>query len=200
MSLNADDRSQFNLKTARTLLAESGSMATDILVQILSGFGAKDIQKASDFATAQSFLGALPFDLVLVGTLPGEKDEFDLVHWVRWVGPLINKYAPIIMVSGHTAQYRVERARDCGAHFIIAKPLTPIIVLERIFWSVREQRPFVSSAIYIGPERRFKFDGPPDGHSGRRLDDLPAEVGDAEQPNMSQAQIDALMSPKRAAR
>ena len=67
-------------------------------------------------------------------------------------------------------------------------------MLERILWIAREQRPFVA---YAGPDRRFKFDGPPEGGAGRRRDDLSKDVGDAVAPNMSQDQIDALLSVKR---
>jgi hypothetical protein len=71
-------------------------------------------------------------------------------------------------------------------------------MLERILWVAREQRGFVACDSYAGPDRRFKFDGPPAGGPGRRRDDLSADVGDAVMPNMSQDQIDALLQQRSA--
>jgi DNA-binding response OmpR family regulator len=194
MSLNVESRARFNLKSANLLLVENGSMAMDILVQILVGFGAKDIRRAGTVDDAKQELGTATFDLMMVGSALGDQDGFELVEWVRREGPETNKYVPLLMLASHTPLSKVERARDCGAHFIIVKPLKPVVMLERIFWIAREQRRFVSCDTYVGPDRRFKFEGPPPGMAGRRHDDLSDKVGDAVMPNMSQDQIDALLN------
>ena len=77
------------------------------------------------------------------------------------------------------------------------KPLTPIILIERIFWVAHAGRSFVTTDKYVGPNRRFRFDGPPTGEVGRRYDDLKEDLGAAIEPNMSQDQIDALMLPRK---
>lgn len=194
MPMDLASRTKFNLKGASVLVVETLGLSTDILVQILVGFGAKDLQRADSIAAAQGLIAKTPFDLAVVGSPIGEQDGHELVEWIRKAGPDANKYLPIVMVAAHTARTKVERARDCGAHFVIAKPLKPIVLLERILWIVREQRRFVAADFYTGPDRRFKFDGPPDGSSGRRRDDLSANLGEAVAPNMSQDQIDALLS------
>lgn len=194
MSLNVQSRAKFNLKGANLLLVESGSMAMDILIQILVGFGAKDMHRAATVDEAKQELAGGTFDLMLVGSMLGDQDGFELVEWVRREGPESNKFLPLLMLSSHTPTSKVERARDCGAHFIIVKPLKPVVMLERILWIAREQRRFVSCDSYVGPDRRFKFEGPPVGMAGRRHDDLSADVGDAILPNMSQDQIDALLN------
>ena len=50
---------------------------------------------------------------------------------------------------------------------------------------------------YIGPDRRFKREGPPAGMEGRRADDVAGDLGDAAAPNMSQEEIDAMMKPSK---
>ncbi len=197
MALDVESRAKFNLKNASILIIETGNMAMDILVQVLSGFGAKDMQKVDKVVNAKAILSKVVFDLVLVGETLGSDDGIELVTWLRRDAPSNNKYVPVLMLSSHTAQSRVRLARDCGTHFIVAKPLTPVVILERILWVAREERPFVSCSSYAGPDRRFKFDGPPEGSSGRRADDLSAKIGDAVMPNMSQDQIDALLNAKK---
>ncbi len=198
MGLDVESRARFNLKSAKVLVAESSGMSIEILGQILIGFGAKDMQRAESVEEAKALVAKTSFDLALVGASIGEEDGCELVEWIRQQGPDANRHVPLLMVSAHTPISRVERARDCGAHFLITKPLTPVVLLERMLWIVREQRRFVSCDRYTGPDRRFKFDGPPEGGPGRRRDDLSADVGDAVAPNMSQDQIDALLNGKAA--
>ena len=80
---------------------------------------------------------------------------------------------------------------------MVAKPITPKVLLDRIFWVAKEDRLFVATDTYVGPDRRFKRLGPPAGMSGRRKDDLPAELGAASTPNLSQDQIDGLLKPMK---
>jgi hypothetical protein len=91
----------------------------------------------------------------------------------------------------------VNRARDCGAHFIMTKPLTPIAVLERVLWIAREGRRFIECDTYTGPDRRFKNEGVPPGVEGRRRDDLQGEIGEADTPNMDQELIDGMLKTRR---
>lgn len=197
MALSSSSRGNVNLKSTVVLLVDSNSMGMDILVQILVGFGVKTFHRADSIEAAQSLIGATEMDLVIVSGVLGEADGCELVEWLRREAPAPNRYAPVLLVTPHTQMSRVARARDCGAHIVVAKPLTPMVVLERILWTARVKRPFVSSDGYCGPDRRFKFTGPPKGMSGRRSDDLDEEIGDAVAPNMSQEQIDALMQPQK---
>ena len=108
-----------------------------------------------------------------------------------------NAFTPAILVTGHTPRDKVEKARDCGANYIVTKPLTPLVLLERIIFVSRDPRPFVECDSYIGPDRRFKNMGPPPGTNGRRKTDLQEELGAATTPNMSQSEIDALLKPTK---
>ena len=80
------------------------------------------------------------------------------------------------------------------------KPVPPLVMMQRIVWLLNDQRPFVTSAGYCGPDRRVRALGPPVGQKGRRHDDLSVEVGEATTPNLDQGQIDALFQPKAVAR
>jgi DNA-binding response OmpR family regulator len=197
MALNANSTETFNLRGAAILLVEAGAMDIDIIVHILAGFGAKNIVKCENLADARSATTRNNFDLVIVNIALGNEDGCDFVEWLRRNTAAPNKYAPVIMISPHTPASKVARARDCGAHYLVTKPLTPAILLERILWIAQKQRAFVEVPTYVGPDRRFRFDGLPVGQKGRRVDDLSEHLGAAKAPNMSQSQIDALMAPKK---
>ena len=92
----------------------------------------------------------------------------------------------------------MEKSRDCGANFVITRPFTPEILLQRIFWVAKDERQVVVADTYVGPARRFQNMGAPLGQKGRRKDDLSTHVGAATDPNMDQMDIDMLLKPQRA--
>ncbi|HEX2558759.1 response regulator [Phenylobacterium sp.] len=171
MALSATSRARFNLSEAKIMLLDATPLGMQVLVQILSGFGAKNMVRASSTAEARDFLDVNQFDLMVVDTLGPEGQGYDFVHWLRRSEFKMNCHVPVLMTTGHTRAADVQRARDCGAHFIIAKPLTPIGLLERIIWIARESRQFVECDRYIGPDRRFRDIELPEGHPRRRRTD-----------------------------
>jgi len=193
--------SRIDLRKATVLLVEPNNQAMDVLTQIFLGFGASHTLRASSFEEAQQAIHGNIIDLIACeGTLqPGEADGYEFVSWLRRSGLDPNAFAPAIMLSSHTSSKNVSRARDCGAHFIVSKPLAPAILLQRILWIAQNNRTFVSCDVYSGPDRRFQNVGPPDG-VGRRHNDLTAEVGAVAGANMAQDEIDSLLTPQKVAR
>ena len=122
------------------------------------------------------------------------KRRFDFIRWLRRTKSERTRTRPVLLLTAHTLRADVILARDCGANFVIAKPLTPEVLYERIRWLGRDERAFISAASYSGPDRRFQKSGPPAGTDGRRHDDVSLQVGEATEPNMSQREIDAMVS------
>jgi len=197
MGLNPESRARFNLQRASVLLLEETPLGMSILVQILTGFGAKVLHRCETVEEAEQTVQKVECDLMVVDAMGPSGAGYEFVRWVRRSGIAPNCYAPVLLTSGHTPNNAVSKARDCGAHFIIAKPLTPISVLERILWISKEGRRFVECDSYVGPDRRFKNDGVPAGMVGRRRDDLPPTVGEATMPNLEQEAIDGLLKTRK---
>jgi DNA-binding response OmpR family regulator len=139
-----------------------------------------------------------PFELVVCdGDLPDGK-AYDFVMHLRRSNLEPNRYCPVILLSGHTPSAYVAKARDCGANFVVAKPIRPMVLLERIVWVCQDNRIFVELDTYVGPDRRFQFLGPPPGMEGRRKGDREA-LGEASTPNLSQDEIDGVfVKPQKA--
>lgn len=196
MGLNPESRARFNLDRASVLVLEESAMGMSIMVQILTGFGVKSLHRCEKVDEAKDAVSKAEIDL-MVCDAGANGEGYDFVEWLRRSRIEPNCYAPVLLTAGHTPSNAVARARDCGAHFVMAKPLTPIAVLERILWIAREGRRFVECDSYLGPDRRFKNEGVPPGMTGRRRDDLQGEIGEAETPNMDQDVIDSLMKTRR---
>ena len=146
---------------------------------------------------AVELLARRSVDLILIDCIMPDMDGYDFVRWLRRDAPAPTRYVPVIMILGHASQAKVHQGRDCGASFIVAKPLSPSMLLKRIIWLGGEDRDFVESEHYIGPDRRVRNYGPPPGTDGRRESDLTGELGEAVEENMDQETIDMLMKPMK---
>jgi DNA-binding response OmpR family regulator len=178
VGLNPESRARYNLGPAKILLVEGTQLGMEVLVQILNGFGARDLHRAYTVEDARKIVNSEVLDLAIVDAMGAEGEGYEFVNWLRRSAGKPNYSVPVLLTAGHTPTTGVAKARDCGAHFIMRKPLTPIGVLERVVWIGREGRHFVECDSYAGPDRRFKDVGAPGGGKGRRRDD--PEHGTAE--------------------
>ena len=174
MGLDPNSRARFNLKDASVLLLDATPLGMTILVQIVTGLGAKNLHRCADVESAREAVEGNQIDLAIIDSLPPEGAGYDFVRWMRREAGEPNCYTPIIMTTSHTPRSQISRSRDCGANIIIRKPFPPITVLERIIWSSKEDRKFLFSDTYVGPDRRFRNIGPPKGVKGRRREDFTA--------------------------
>jgi CheY-like chemotaxis protein len=189
---------RINLATAQVLIVVASGGEQDILIQILSGYGVRTINRASSGAEALQTLERETYDMIIVDHALSEMDGFELIQAIRRESREANRFAPVILLGGHVRNADVAKARDCGASFVVSKPLSAQVLFDRIIWLARDQRKFVDCPVYAGPDRRFRAFGPPVGMSGRRHDDLSATLGKPDEPNLSQDAIDAMFSPAKA--
>jgi len=195
--VSVPDLTRVNLTKAVVLVVETTTHAADVLAQILKGFGVAETHRCTSVKEAEKVLSTRSVDLIIVDPDVKDGDGYEFLRKLRASHQEPNCYAPIILISGHARISNVKRARDTGANFFIGKPIAPNTLLERILWIGRDKRPFVEAGVYIGPDRRFKFEGPPPNSEGRRASDLTQPLGDADEPNMSQNEIDNLLKPQR---
>lgn len=193
---NPDQDRSVDLSKANVLVIDASQLSLDIMVQILRGFGVSSVSPASTVEEAQKLVGLKAFDLIVVDPSVDGGAGYDFVNALRKSGGR-NAYCPVILSAGHIRLQDVSRARDTGANFVITKPMAASVVLKRILWVARDKRPFVEVGNYVGPDRRFKFEGPPVGSDGRRESDLKSPLGDAQEPNLSNDEIESMFKPQR---
>ena len=80
----------------------------------------------------------------------------DFVQHIRRSPDSPNPYVPIIMLTGYTELDRVKIARDNGVSSFLAKPVSAVSLYRRLVSLVEDQRLFVRSDSFFGPDRRFK--------------------------------------------
>jgi len=163
-----------NLGSARILIVDASAQAAELTSVVLQGFGVQHVYDCRTVGEAMAFLRAKSLDLVLIDPSVGRGEGYGFVKQLRRSGSG-NAYIPVIFQSGHLSTENVERARDAGANLVVLKPVTTATLLNRILWLGRDQRRFVDCGIYVGPDRRFRNEGPPPNSNGRRADDLVVE-------------------------
>ena len=199
MAGELDLSNRINLKRANALVVDSNPTSLDLMRQILSGFGVRMIHCAETTLDARRIFSNEGLELLIVDPLFVDDSGFEFIRWARKQETSSNRCIAIIATLGHQTLGNVSGARDAGANIVVSKPLSPEILLKRIAWVARENRPFVVAPNYAGPDRRFKNEGPPPGMSGRRKDDLSDDVPFASAPNMSQSEVDNLFKPRKVA-
>jgi CheY-like chemotaxis protein len=185
VALEANSKSRFNLSKASVLLLDSNPMGLGVLAQILKGFGAGVLYRCSNVDEAKDITQTQALHLIIVDTMSPGGAGYDFVVWARREGPDPNRYCPIILVDGHTRATDVSRARDCGANFLVKRPLSPLSLMERLIWIGGEDRGFVLGESYAGPDRRFK-DDPVAGGRGRRWNDKDDTQAETEAPSTTE--------------
>lgn len=174
-----DAAPRINLSRANVLLVDTSHHGLTLMSQMVSGFGVRHAHKCVSAAAAEERLNGEPYDLVICEAgLAGPVDGYDLVRRLRRASRSPNQQTASILLCGHSRMSEVRKARDCGVNLIIAKPVAPQVVLQRILWVARDPRDFVDCGdIYVGPDRRFKIQ-PPGARPSRRHGDDAAPVSE----------------------
>ena len=157
-----------NLTGAVTMVVDDSAFAAELTSSALLGFGIKTRYSMRSAGEAIEVLQDAEIDLVVVDCeMPG-MDGYDFVRWLRRANREPNSFVPVIMTASHVKKSKVTKARDCGANFLVTKPFSPAVLLERIVWSAKDGRPFLQVGEYFGPDRRFRKDPPPETGERRK--------------------------------
>ncbi|HVZ98845.1 MAG TPA: response regulator [Caulobacterales bacterium] len=176
---------RINLEASTILFIDDNAMSLEILGSVFYGFGCKDRVKCANLEDAKNILLSRRVDLIFLDAGFPDDGWYKFMQWLRrdTADPMC--FTPVIIISGHSTRALVRKARDCGAHFTVAKPITTGVLLNRLAWIAHEQRPFVRNAIFAGPDRRWKNNGAPPGTAGRRSGD--AQEDNTEEPARASA-------------
>jgi CheY-like chemotaxis protein len=185
-----------NITGLSFLLADPNPHSTAIIHGILRGFGANRVVEVRNNRDAVQVLTEQKIDLMMVDPTLPKGGGLAFIRSLRQDPNSPCRTMPILIITGDTRTSMVKAARDCGANMVIAKPMSPASLYERLTWVAFHPRKFIETATYFGPDRRFKIEGLPNG-KGRRAGDNQIEVKAEEGPTLSQNDIDSLLAEAR---
>ena len=155
------------------LLLTDGPHTMDMLSAVTSGFGMAKRHKARTLEEAFDLHKSNPIDLIILDCSTAEMDGIAITRRLRTEFEGEKSETPILAVAGHASQVQIGQYRDAGASFVVAKPVAPGILLQRILWLAKDMRDLVNTPTFRGPDRRVRATGLPAGiEKGRRATDL----------------------------
>ena len=185
-----------NLRDLVILIADPNSYARRIVNGMLRGFGANKVLEVENSTGLFQALTGQKIDILLCDTRLPPHGGLMLTRTIRHNADNENRTLPIMLMSSDASEAMVKEARDAGANMVVAKPLSPSSIYDRLSWIAFNPRPFIDTASYFGPDRRFKIEGYPGG-VGRRKGDKLVEVAEEVGPALAQDDIDNLFSAAR---
>ena len=159
-----------NLRDLIILIADSSSYVRMISHSMLRGFGANKVLEVGQTTGLLQTLSSQKIDILLCDARLPPHGGLVLTRTIRRNADNVNRTMPILLMSSDTRETTIKSARDAGANMVIAKPMSPKNLYDRLAWIAFSSRNFVDTETYFGPDRRFKIEGYPGG-VGRRKGD-----------------------------
>jgi CheY-like chemotaxis protein len=177
--------SSVNLSKIGFLVADPSELYRELFRRLLHGFGAKTVHEAADIATARRIMKDREVDFLLCAAdLPkghdggSGADGIEFMRAIRLDPAHKQRAIPMIITMGTARRISVGQARDCGANFVLSKPVSASVFYDRIVWIARSPRPFWENDSYFGPDRRFREPGRKGAPRRRRADKGEVETVD----------------------
>jgi len=104
--------------------------------------------------SARAEIATVQPDIVVIDLDLTGMDGLDLLRDIRRGGAGVPSDIAILVASAHVDRDYVDKARDGGANWILVKPLTFRRLYEGLVRVIMDDRPFVESDSYVGPDRR----------------------------------------------
>lgn len=136
------------------LLVEDDRSMRVLIRDILKAFGVGNVRAVADGSAALQEMRYYAADIIILDWLMHPMDGMEFLRRIRTADDTPNAYVPVIMLTAYTEMRRVEECRDAGITEFLAKPVTPMAVYSRIVSIIENQRTYVKSHNYFGPDRR----------------------------------------------
>ncbi|HWA01074.1 MAG TPA: response regulator [Caulobacterales bacterium] len=163
----------------QVLIVDDNRQMRFLMRSLLRAAGVYRVAEAEGAVEAFDLMNRFTVDLVLVDWMMQPVDGIAFTRMVRLAEDSPNPYVPVLMMTAHTEKSRVKAARDAGVTGFLKKPISARVLFERMSASLLDQRVFVRTPDYFGPDRRHgvspDYDGP-----FRRADDDRRETLDIE--------------------
>ncbi len=164
-----------NEKEVSARLAQIGVLVADddhrialIVRNVLESLGFRNILMVRDGSQALRTLQTEKVDMLITDWRMSPMDGISLVKYLRTSDDSPNRFIPIIMLTGNADRDDVEIARDVGVTEFVVKPFSAKTLCARIVLLIENSRSFIMSKRFVGPDRRRRRAGPPDGAEKRR--------------------------------
>lgn len=132
-----DPGTKFNFSTVRVGALDSSKFAFHMLRNILAGYGFRNIAAFDTPEEAVAKLAITPIDLLFLDPIGRHQSVFQAVSTLREPRFGETSIAPFVAITAEVSLEVMKSARESGIDFVIAKPFSPVTLLERITWAAK---------------------------------------------------------------
>jgi CheY-like chemotaxis protein len=145
---------KINFAGLRILVADQNMFERRVVSQICRSFEIRTLMDVADGTEALAMMKTQRFDLVFCDVTLRGMSGLELARNIRSDPAVLDRQVPIILLTSQTQYAKIVAARDSGVTEIVAKPISPKLLQDRIIYVFQQPRPFVEAASYVGPSRR----------------------------------------------
>lgn len=145
------------------LIVDDNQQMRYLLRCILRAGGLTRVSEAETAPDALQVMQSSPVDLIILDWKMAPIDGLAFTRMIRLSSESPNPYAPILMLTAHTEISRVAAARDAGVCGFVRKPISSRLLFDRISLALTDQRLFIRTDTFFGPDRRR---GVPNDYAG----------------------------------
>lgn len=151
--------SGYDFTNVKIMLCDDCHQIRSLVKSCLFAFGVKEVVEASNTDDGYDVLRDAKPDLMITDWNMPPTSGLDLVRRIRLDPDSPNPFLPIIMLTGYSEFDRVLEARDAGVSAFLAKPVSASSLLKRLTTLVEDNRSYIRSKEFFGPDRRFNEAG-----------------------------------------
>ena len=164
-----------DLSEVRVVVIDDNEFAMTLIRRLLGAMRVAEVTTCSDPEVATEVIQQAKADILIVDIdMPG-KNGLDVIHDIRHGQAGVAKDISILVASAHVDLEHVARARNEGANWVLAKPLSFRSLYDGLVRVILDDRPFVEGKAYVGPCRRVRAVPLDDPASERRKRTEPVE-------------------------
>jgi len=143
----------YNLTNVNILILEHNKLIRRLMSGVCRELGIEKGKAVGNTDEAFDMFASNTPDLIISDWSPS-LDGIEFIRRIRSAPESPNPFVPVIVCSGNTEKRHVLTARDAGMTEYLAKPVSAKAIYSRFVAVIEQQRTFVRSANYIGPDRR----------------------------------------------
>ena len=162
--------SEVDLSRVHVLVLDDNQNFVSIMKSILRGFGVRHIYDERDASQAMELIEHHSIDIAFVDLKMPIFSGLEFAKLVRNAENTSNRQLPIVLVTGNASRSTIADAINAGIEEVLAKPVSPKSVYDRLVRLLQEAYEYVEVDGYFGPCRRRKADHMYAGPK-RRLDE-----------------------------
>ena len=145
---------EIELTGMSALVIDDEPTTRELLTGMLQELGVMDIRRARSGRNGLEVLRGFSPDFIICDIMMEDLDGIEFTISVRTDRASSNPYVPILMLTGDARIEMVREGRDAGANGFLAKPISVDVLRQRLQATLAENREFIRSQAYIGPDRR----------------------------------------------